>query len=152
MCNHCLLGQKFHIRRSIRADRCHKDILPWAKPAFIQLPALTFRGTSRRVRKELSNALNYGKCPIILFNDNGDCVIMHYVDICYAILLCLRPSKCMWSCRLGILGIIVPFHLGNLLYSSLSTPAPPPTVYLALFFICSGTGYALIYLTSWDEG
>lgn len=138
MCNHCLLGQKFHIRRSIRADRCHKDTLPWAKPAFIQLPALTCRGSSRRARKELSNALNYGKRPIILFNDNGDCVIMHYVDICYAILLCLRPSKCMWSCMLGILGIIVPFHLKTPSWEIYFTQACPHQPCLLLFTLhCS---------------
>lgn len=138
MCNHCLLGQKFHIRRSIRADRCHKDTLPWAKPAFIQLPALTCRGTSRGARKELSNALNYGKHPIILFNDNGDYVIIHSVDIRHAIFLCPRLSKCTWSCSLGILGIIVPFHLKTSSWEIYFIQACPPTVHLALFFICSG--------------
>ena len=34
LCNHCLLGQKFHISGFIRADQCHKDTLSWL-PLFL---------------------------------------------------------------------------------------------------------------------
>lgn len=68
MCNHCLLGQKFHISGSIRADRCHKDTLPRGKPtfSFTELSSLTCTRTGRSENNTFSRPIRGQSKTMIL--------------------------------------------------------------------------------------